>query len=90
MSDYAWNYAMSRDKTFAHFKPTTQKKGNNLIEKQRSDGVDVLTHYPWKDKQRFRRCFMGYVRAIAEDIVESHSVGVQYTLAACQLELQFV
>ncbi len=89
MSSRAWDYAMSVNATFAHLMPTTQKGNNTLIEMQLSDGIEVLTHYPWKDKQQFRRRFMDYARTFAEDVVDLYSASMQRVPVACQLELQF-
>lgn len=90
MSSRAWEYAIGIDTAFAHLMPTTQKGNNNLIEMQLSDGIEVLKHYPWKDKQQFRRRFMDYARTIAEDVVDLYSANMQCASTACQLELQFV
>lgn len=89
MSSRAWDYAISVDNAFAHLMPTTQKENNTLIEIQLSDGIEVLTHYPWKDKQQFHRRFMDYARAFAEDVVDLYPVNMRCTPMDCQLELQF-
>ncbi len=90
MSDRAWDYAISRNKAFASFRPKTTTKSNNLIETQLLDGVEVLKHYPWKDKQQFRRRFLDYARTIAEDVVEMHPYNViQSAPMDYQLQLQF-
>lgn len=90
MSSRAWEYAMSIDTAFSHLMPTAQKGNSSLIEMQLSDGIEVLTHYPWKDKQQFRHRFMDYARTFAEDIVDLYPVKMRSVSTACQLELQFV
>lgn len=90
MSSRAWEYAISIDTAFSHLMPTAQNENSSLIEMQLSDGIEVLTHYPWKDKQQFRRRFMDYARTFAEDVIELQQTNMQYTPMACQLELQFV
>lgn len=90
MSSRAWDYAVSIDAAFASFMPTAHKGHNTPVEMQLSDGIEVLTHYPWKDKQQFRRRFMDYARAFAEDVVDLYPVKMRSVSTACQLELQFV
>lgn len=90
MSSRAWDYAISIDAAFASFMPTAHKGYNTPVEMQLSDGIEVLTHYPWKDKQQFRRRFMDYARTFAEDVVDLYSANMQCASTACQLELQFV
>lgn len=77
MSDRAWDYATSIDIAFSCLMPTAQEGNSNLIEMQLSDGIEVLTHYPWKDKQQFRRRFMDYARAFAEDVTDLYSANIQ-------------
>lgn len=89
MSSRAWDYAVSIDATFASVMPTAHKGHNTPVEMQLSDGIEVLTHYPWKDKQQFRRRFMDYARTFAEDVVDLYSASMQCAPMACQLELQF-
>jgi len=89
MSDRAWEYAISVDTAFATIMATAQNGNSNLTEMQLSDGIEVLAHYPWKDKQQFRRRFMDYARAFAEDVIELQHTNMQYTPMVCQLELQF-
>ena len=89
MSSRAWDYAISVDTAFTHLMPTTQKGNNILIEMQLSDGIEVLTHYPWKDKQQFLRRFMDCARAFAEDVTELNPTDMKYTPMDYQLEFQF-
>lgn len=89
MSARAWDYAAGIDAAFASSMPTSERDNSALVETRLSGGTEVLTHYPWKDKQQFRRRFMDYARTFAEDVVDLYSASMQCAPMACQLELQF-
>lgn len=89
MSARAWDYAASIDSAFVPCMPTSERGNSTLVEMRLSDGTEILTHYPWRDKQKFRHRFMEYARTIAEDVMELHQTNMPYAPMACQLELQF-
>ncbi len=90
MSSRAWDFAVSRDAAFSSFRATAQNSNSTLVEMRLPDGTEILTHYPWKDKQAFRTRFMDYARTFAEDVVGVYQSNIQHTSMNHQLELQFV
>lgn len=85
MSDEAWDYAVSINANFSTLrsKPKTAPTVS-VVESLDADGIEILTHYPWKDCAAARTKFMAYARQIAEDValvVECHDVTpIQLTL----------
>lgn len=56
LSDEAWNYATERNESFVAVRPKP-----TYSSKPYSDGVEVLTTFPWKDR------YLTYLRTHAED-----------------------
>lgn len=85
MSDEAWDYAVSINANFSTLRPTPKTAPTvSVVESLDADGIEILTHYPWKDCAAARTKFMAYARQIAEDValvVECHDVTpIQLTL----------
>lgn len=91
MTQEAWRYATSIDAVFIHLMPVEYRKDDELVERRLENGIELLAHYPWKDKQEIRKRFMNYARSVAEDISEiSHCSDTPCFLMAQQLKLQFI
>ncbi len=85
MSDEAWDYAISMSERFATMRPKPKTATTvSVVESLDADGIEILTHYPWKDCAAAHTKFMAYARQIAEDValvVECHDVTpIQLTL----------
>lgn len=85
MSDEAWDYAISINANFSTLRPKPKTAPTvSVVESLDADGIEILTHYPWKDCAAARTKFMAYARQIAEDValvVECHDVTpIQLTL----------
>ena len=85
MSDEAWDYAVSINANFSTLRPKPKTAPTvSVVESLDADGIEILTHYPWKDCAAARTKFMAYARQIAEDValvVECHDVTpIQLTL----------
>ena len=85
MSDEAWDYAVSINANFSTLRPKPKTAPTvSVVESLDADGIEILTHYPWKDYAAARTKFMAYARQIAEDVtlvVECHDVTpIQLTL----------
>lgn len=85
MSDEAWDYAVSINANFSTLRPKPKTAPMvSVVESLDADGIEILTHYPWKDYAAARTKFMAYARQIAEDValvVECHDVTpIQLTL----------
>ena len=39
------------------------------IEKITNEGIEVLSHYPWQDKDKIRAQFVEYAHKKAEDVI---------------------
>lgn len=85
MSDEAWDYAISINANFSALGPKPKTAPMvSVVESLDADGIEILTHYPWKDCAAARTKFMAYARQIAEEValvVECHDVTpIQLTL----------
>lgn len=85
MSDEAWDYAISINANFSALGPKPKTAPMvSVVESLDADGIEILTHYPWKDCAAARTKFMAYARQIAEDValvVECHDfTPIQLTL----------
>lgn len=85
INDEAWDYAISINAEFSALRPKPKTATTvSVVESLDADGIEVLTHYPWKDCAATRTKFMAYARQIAEDValvVEYHDVTpIQLTL----------
>lgn len=86
----AWMYATSIDAAFIHLMPAEYRKSDELVERRLENGIELLAHYPWKDKQEVRKRFMNYARFVAEDISDiSYCSDTSCLLMTWQLKLQF-
>ena len=69
MSDEAWDYAVSINANFSTLRPKPKTAPTvSVVESLDADGIEILTHYPWKDCAAARTKFMAYARQIAEDV----------------------
>ena len=85
MSDEAWDYAVSINANFSTLRPKPKTAPTvSVVVSLDADGIEILTHYPWKDCAAARTKFMAYARQIAEEValvVECHDVTpIQLTL----------
>ena len=85
MSDEAWDYAISINANFSALGPKPKTVPMvSVVQSLDADGIEILTHYPWKDCAAARTKFMAYARQIAEEValvVECHDVTpIQLTL----------
>lgn len=85
MSNEAWDYAVSINANFSTLRPKPKTAPTvSVVESLDADGIEILTHYPWKDCAAARTKFMAYARQVAEDValvVEYHDVTpIQLTL----------
>ena len=85
MSNEAWDYAVSINANFSTLRPKPKTAPTvSVVESLDADGIEILTHYPWKDCATARTKFMAYARQVAEDValvVEYHDVTpIQLTL----------
>ena len=85
MSDEAWDYAISMSEHFAAMRPKpTTYDSVGIVEQTMTDGIEVLTHYPWRDVAKAKQNFLKQMHHIAEDamlVVEHHAVTpIQLTL----------
>lgn len=70
LADDALEYAITINKAFETFLPSKKQcEKEYAIEKITDDGIEVLSHYPWQDKDKIRARFVEYAHKKAEDVI---------------------